>query len=52
MSLKTCIKPSSTMQQNEVRVFNPTLKQFLSLNFKQKKVLEYVLRHKVSIQII
>ena len=25
------------MQQNQFEVFNPTLEQFLSLNFKQKK---------------
>ena len=36
ISLKTCVKPSSTVQRNEVKVFNPTLKQILSLNFKQK----------------
>ena len=34
------------------QVFNPTLKHFLSLNFKRKKVSEYILRHKVSIQTI
>ena len=37
MSLKTCINPSSTVKQNQVKVFNPTPKQFLSLDFKQKK---------------
>ena len=40
------------MQRNQVKISNPTLKQFLSLNFKQKKVSEYILRQKVSIQTI
>ena len=33
--LKNYVRPSSTVQRNQVKVFNPTLKQFLSLNFKQ-----------------
>ena len=40
------------MQQNQYKVFNPSLKQFLSLNIKEKKASDYILRHKVSIQTI
>ena len=45
------IRPSSAVQRNQVTDFNTNLKQFLSLNFKQK-LSEYRLRLQFSISTI